>query len=193
MNVKEIIEVNDKLTYYENKLKNKKNEKKNIEDSIDELTHYNITNRTYILSYLMKINYEIKSISHLIYKLYNYRNNIYNNTTHQVHKHKMSKYEKYIQNILHTLLNKKHIIYYEYEHILPIKYIKHLRSDFYLIDNQIKKYIIEYQGIQHYQYIKHFHKNIHLFERYQDRDRLKEKYNFYIQKNFLIQKFSKSY
>ena len=71
MNVKEIIEVNDKLTYYENKLKNKKNEKKNIEDSIDELTHYNITNRTYILSYLMKINYEIKSISHLIYKLYN--------------------------------------------------------------------------------------------------------------------------
>jgi hypothetical protein len=176
MNVMEIIEVNEKLSYYEKKLKNKKNEKKDIENSFDELKNFNINNRSYILSYLMEINCEIKSISHEIYKLYNYRNNIYNNTRHEVHKHKMSKGEKYIQNILDKLLNKDIIIYYEYEHVLPIKYIKHLRCDFYLIDVDMRKYIIEYQGIQHYEYIKHFHKNIKVLEWCGDRDILKEKY-----------------
>jgi len=73
-----IIELNNKLTRYERELKEMKCNKKDIENSFNELIHYNIHNRRNILTYLMNINSEIKQLSHKIYKLYNHRTNIIN-------------------------------------------------------------------------------------------------------------------
>ena len=76
-----------------------------------------------------------------------------------VQKEKISKGENAILKILNSLINNKIILYYERQHTLPLKYIRNLRSDFYILDNQLVQYIIEYNGKQHYQYVKHYHKN----------------------------------
>lgn len=166
----QIIELNNKLTDYERKLKEMKCDKKDIENSLNELIHYNIHNRRNILTYLMNINCEIKQLSHKIYKLYNHRSNIINKHNIIVQKEKISKGENTILKILNSLINNKIILYYERQHTLPLKYIRNLRSDFYILDNQLVQYIIEYNGKQHYQYVKHYHKNHYNFLQYKKKD-----------------------
>ena len=124
----------------------------------------------------MHINYQIKQFSHKIYKLYNYKNNIINKHYKIIQKQHISKGENTIFKILNSLIYYKIILYYEKEHILPIKYIRHLRADFYILDNQLTKYIIEYHGKQHYQYIKHYHKNYKQFIQYKKKDQMKKEY-----------------
>ena len=171
-----IIQINDKLTRYEKEIKRLKTEKKDIENCINELIHYTMQNKRNILCYLMNINYQIKQFSHKIYKLYNYKNNIINKHYKIIQKQHISKGENTIFKILNSLIYYKIILYYEKEHILPIKYIRHLRADFYILDNQLTKYIIEYHGKQHYQYLKHYHKNYKQFIQYKKKDQMKKEY-----------------
>ena len=172
----QIIELNNKLTDYEKKLKEMKCNKKDIENSFNELIHYNIHNRRNILTYLMNINCEIKQLSHKIYKLYNHKSNIINKHNIIVQKEKISKGENTILKILNSLINNKIILYYERQHTLPLKYIRNLRCDFYILDNQLVQYIIEYNGKQHYQYVKHYHKNHYNFLQYKKKDQMKKQY-----------------
>ena len=65
-------------------------------------------------------------------------------------KHEKSKGEKIVEEILIKLLEKKQILYYEYEKKLDVKRIRNLRGDYYILDEKKKEYIIEINGEQHY-------------------------------------------
>ena len=165
-----IIELNKKLTEYEKELKKLKCHKKEIENSFNELIHYNISNRRNILTYLMDINLQIKHLSRTVYTLYNNKSNIINKDNKILQKETVSKGENHISKILLSFINYNYILYYERQHTLPVKYIRNLRADFYILDNQLNQYIIEYNGKQHYQYVKHYHKNYKQFIQYKKKD-----------------------
>jgi hypothetical protein len=69
--------------------------------------------------------------------------------------------EKYIDKILIDIYKSNpSLLYYEYDYVLPIKFINKLRADFFCIfinkNKEIKKLIIEVNGDQHYIFNKFF-------------------------------------
>ncbi len=164
---KYVIEINYKLTDMEQKLNILKNDKYNIEISLDELKCFNYENQKMILNHLMNINNDIKNIRQKIYKLYEIKNNIKSNSKKNIKlNYKINKGTSYGERIIYKYLEKlienKLILYFEHEKVLNVKYKKPLRADFYIIDNKLTPIIIEFNGSQHYSYNKLFHKNIPL-------------------------------
>ena len=69
--------------------------------------------------------------------------------------------ENYIDKILSDIYKSNpSLLYYEYDYVLPIKFINKLRADFFCIfinkNKEIKKLIIEVNGDQHYIFNKFF-------------------------------------
>lgn len=163
---KYVILINYKLSDFEQKVNKLKNDKYNIERSLDEVNLFNYEDQKIIFNHLMNINNDIKNIRQKIYKLYQIKNNIkfkiplrgnfINNTTNKGNSYP----ERIIYKYLQKLIINKFILYFEHDKLLPIKFKKPLRADFYIIDNQINFIIIEFNGSQHYSYNKLFHKNI---------------------------------
>ena len=73
---------------------------------------------------------------------------------------------------IEKILNESSIIY-EKEKVLPIKYKRHLRCDFYIPDLDL---YIEYDGKQHYKYEKNGYFNKNRFKIIKERDKLKDDY-----------------
>ena len=153
--------------------------KKNIIYSLNLLKEFTYLQQKKIYHHLMNLNYLIKFIRQIIYKLNQIKKDnvdikIINTINCKVNTGN-SKYERKIYNHLKNLIHKCQIIYFEHEKLLPVKYKRPLRADFYIVDNNLKPYIIEFNGTQHYSHNKLFHKNTSL-ETINIRDNIKKKY-----------------
>ena len=169
---KNIIDINYSLKKLCYKYKKLKSYKHDIESIIDILQTGNNDNFK-IFNHLMKINKDIKNISFRIYQLRNKKYNIIHNLNKIVQQKLPSKGENIIIDILKILKKYKIIYYYEWEKILPIKFKNYLRADLFVIDTQLKYYILEYDGPQHFKHSYFFHKNFTQFYIYKKRNLLK--------------------
>ena len=79
--------------------------------------------------------------------------------------------------LIKNSLNKLNIKYKTQYGFKDLKYVKSLRFDFGIIDDDGKlQYLIEYNGKQHYEYIEFFHRNLENLELYKLKDKIKKEY-----------------
>jgi len=171
----ELNKINRFLKYYNKKYKHISLINFNFVDCTDFYIMKKILGCIFFKNIIIKYLYsKIKKFRKLFFKYQNLLNELdnkfniieFNNTfkfyNYIYNKDKIiSSGEKYIDKILLDIYNNNpSLLYYEFDYVLPVKFLKSLRADFFCIfinkNKEIKKLIIEVNGNQHYVFNKFF-------------------------------------